>query len=299
MEVGIHLPQVGQIASRDAVLDLAREAEDSGLSSVWVSDHVVFPSVESSRYPYSADGKFPVEYSTPFIEMVVLLAMVAGGTESVKLGTSVLVMPLRNTLLTTKQLGSLAFLAPSRLIIAVGTGWLKEEFELLDADFAHRGQLLDEQVQALRGLLGESDFGFSGKRLGFPALKMEPRPTEVPPIWIGGTSPPAIRRAGRLGDAWHAIAVRDTAQLVQLMNDVRAHATKAGRSPEGVGFTVRIGARAERDYLEKLRSRLAELSNIGCCHVVIDPVYTASREAAVFCRGLGEFVQDLEQPQHD
>src|SRR3989304_6164897 len=127
MKIGVHLPHVGPLASREGITAFAQLAEDFGFDSLWVSDHVVIPRQIDSRYPYRADGALPLRPDTPLLEPLASLLFVAGITHRVGLGTSVLVLPMRNPIIAAKMLASLDVLSNGRLILGVGAGWMAQE----------------------------------------------------------------------------------------------------------------------------------------------------------------------------
>lgn len=278
MRIGLHLPQIGDWAGPEALRRAAVHVEETGLDSVWVSDHLAFPEGEASAYPYSKDGSFPVSFDSPWLEALTSMAFIAAVTSRVSIGVSVLVAPLRNTLLLGKQIATLAALAPGRIVLGAGAGWLREEFELLDADFGARGRILDEQLGALRELWTSPRPSFSGEHVSFPPLIMKPHPEPPPQLWVGGTAPAALRRAGRHGDAWHAVGGLDEEQLRAALSTVRESAAAAGRPAESVALTVRIGTRPGVKGLESLRRRLAPFAAVGCEHAVVDPVVDSLEE---------------------
>lgn len=271
MNVGLHLPQFGALATRDAVLAVARRADEVGVASLWVGDHLAFPVHASSPYPYSRDGSFPLPVDEPFLEAVTTMAVVAGATERVTIGASVVVAPLRDTITLARQVGTLAHLARRPVVLGVGGGWLREEFEALDRPFATRGRVLDEQLAAIRGLWEQPGYAHAGEHVSFPAVWAEPRPERRPELWVGGNGPAALRRAGRLGDAWHVAGVPDAETLAASMATVREAAAAAGRDPATVRLTARTGlAPGERGWASLLR-RLDRLAAAGCDHVLVDP----------------------------
>jgi len=272
MQVGVQVPQIGALAGPEQLRRAIRSADAAGLDSVWVSDHVVFPREQETPYPYAKDGAFPVEMDAPWLEALTTLGFLAAHSDRISLGVSVLVPPLRETLLLAKQLGTLAALAPGRIILGVGVGWLAEEFALLGADFTTRGSHLDEQLQALDRLWSDPEPTFSGQHLSFPPVSMEPRPSPPPQVWVGGTSPAALRRAGRYGDGWHAVGTMAQEELAVAWSAVRAAARDAGRDPSRLALSVRIGARPGDRGLASLRARLEPFHAVGCSHVVVDPV---------------------------
>jgi probable F420-dependent oxidoreductase len=209
VKIGLHLPHVGPLATRDGLSTFARLAEERGFDSLWVSDHVVVPRKLASRYPYSRDGSFPVPPELPFLEPLATLLYVAGVTERAMLGTTILVIPMRNPIVTAKLLASLDVVSDGRLILGVGAGWMEEEFRMLAVPFEKRGARLDEYIQLFRKLWTEDNPSFHGKFWQIEEVGFAPKPVQkpCPPIWTGGHSAPALRRAGRLADAWHAVGV--------------------------------------------------------------------------------------------
>lgn len=285
---GVQLPQVGAWASAPALAAAARHAEEVGLDSIWVSDHIVFPTSQGSEYPYSSDGEFPVPMDAPWIEAVTAMAFVAALTSRVSIGTSVLVLPLRRTMIAAKQFGSLGVLAPGRIIVGVGAGWMREEFDLIQVDFAPRGSLLDEQIDAMRKLWTEQGAAFDGEHVRFESVWMEPRPDPLPAIWVGGTSGAALRRAGREGDAWHAVGSLDAEQLAASLKVVRDTAAQNNRDPDAVELTVRIGSRSSSKGVESLKRRLEPYLEANCTHVVVDPICERLEEHLEFMELIAE-----------
>ena len=150
MEIGVHLPVYGAAATREGVLLVARRIEALGYDSLWVSDHVVIPWTIRSRYPYNATGDFPLSPGTDFLEPLTALTLAAAVTSRVRLGTSVLVLPHRHPVLTAKMLATLDHLAPGRVILGAGVGWMREEVELFGVPYGRRGAWTDEAIAIMR-----------------------------------------------------------------------------------------------------------------------------------------------------
>jgi probable F420-dependent oxidoreductase len=206
MRYGFYLPTRGPMATRDGVLALAREGERLGLHSAMIADHVVFPVTSMSAYPYTLDRRHPSGGDA--LEALSILGVVAGATERLRLVTSVLVLPYRNPVLAAKMVASLDVLSGGRVTLGVGVGWLKEEFEALDApDFEKRGAVSDEWIAILKTLWTRTPASFEGKFYRFADIRAEPLPLQKPhpPIWVGGHSPAALRRTARHGDGWHPV----------------------------------------------------------------------------------------------
>jgi len=204
VRIGIQLPQFGPHATPEGLAEFAELSEELGFDSVWLSDHVVLPREPSSDYPYSSKG-LPMASWRPFYEPVAAMAFVAARTSRVRIGTSVLVPALRHPVLLAKMFSTIDALAQGRLVLGLGAGWLEDEFRILGAPpFAERGPVLEEIV-ALMTALWSGEGAFHGDHWDVPAVYFEPASEQQPrpPIWIGGNTDAAIRRAARIGDGWH------------------------------------------------------------------------------------------------
>src|SRR5205814_10457457 len=231
LKIGIFLPISGRAAS--AVLtDAARRAEALGYDSVWAADRIVTPWEINTRYPYSADQRFIVPPDIPFLEPLTCLAFLAGCTEKIALGMSVLVMPYRHPLSWAKIATTIDHLSKGRLILGVGVGWMVEEFDALAAPFKERGAVSDEQLELVDRVWREERPRWDGRYYRFGEIGFAPKPFQTPrmPIWVGGEGGAAQRRAARHGDAWFPYFVRVTpAALAAGFENVRRLAIEAGR----------------------------------------------------------------------
>ena len=278
MEIGIHLPQFGPLANREGVIGFAKMAEEHGFDSLWVSDHVIIPRKIEARYPYSPDGSFPIPPDMPLLEPIATMIFAAAVTERAKLGTTVLVIPMRNPIVTAKMLATLDVFSNGRLILGVGAGWMEEEFRALGVPFERRGARTDEYIRIFKALWTEESPSFDGKFWQFDELGFapKPRPKPHPPIWVGGHSTPARRRAGRLGDAWHAVGV-DAEQLGEQFKEVRRHAEEAGRDPASIELTVR--ARVNLKQPAQAAEQLEQYREVGVTHATVE-IFTADLDRA-------------------
>jgi probable F420-dependent oxidoreductase len=214
MRYGFYLPTRGGCATPEAVEAIVRRGEALGFHSVMIADHVVFPTVIASKYPYTVSGMFPGGGDA--LEQLTLVAFVAGCTRTLRLVTSVMILPYRNPVLTAKMLATIDVLSRGHLTVGVGVGWLQEEFEALDApDFARRGAASDEYLRIFKTLWTQDSASFSGEFYRFDALRCLPQPLQKPhpPIWIGGHSLPARRRVARYGDGWHPVGANAAVPL--------------------------------------------------------------------------------------
>ena len=269
MKVGCHLPVYGPAATRPTILGFARQMESLGFDSLWVSDHVVIPFAIASRYPYSPTGEFPLPPATPFLEPLTTLAVVAGATERIALGTTVLVLAHRHPVLLAKMLATLDQLSGGRVILGAGVGWMKEEIELFGVDHRRRGAWSDEALRVLRACWHEPRPSFAGEFFRFAELGVEPKPVRGDiPIWIGGDTPAALRRVAALGDGWHA-AFPTPQSLGSALPRLREACTQVGRDPASVTVSARIGLSARRssdDVVDELKA----LRDLGVSHVVLE-----------------------------
>jgi probable F420-dependent oxidoreductase len=240
-----------------------------GFDSVWASDHVVIPFEIRSRYPYNATGDFPLPPTTNFLEPLTALALVAGATERVQLGTTVLVLPHRHPVLAAKMLATLDHLAPGRVILGAGVGWMREEIELLGAPYEQRGAWTDEAIRVMRACWRDERVSFRGRFFSFPEVGFAPRPANGSiPIWIGGHTPRAMRRVAELGDGWHAAFATPDVMRDGLAKLSEACA-KVGRDPATITLSVRLGLSAKRPAAEVL-DELEERRDVGVSHVVVE-----------------------------
>jgi probable F420-dependent oxidoreductase len=269
LEFGYHLPIWGPAATRDTLITLARRVEALGFDSVWASDHVVIPFEIRSRYPYNATGDFPLPPTTTFLEPLTALALVAGVTERLRLGTTVLVLPHRHPVLAAKMLATLDHLAPGRVILGAGVGWMREEIELLGAPYDQRGAWTDEAIQIMRKCWRDERVSHRGRFFNIPEIGVAPKPARgTIPIWIGGHTPRAMRRVAELGEGWHAAFATPDVMRKGLV-ELKAACAKAGRNPAEVTLSVRLGLAAKRPSGEVLEE-LKGLQEHGVSHVIVE-----------------------------
>src|SRR4051812_44093958 len=192
MRVGIHLPHIGRKAGPEAIRRAAIQAEELGFADVWTSEHIIIP--RGAPYPPSA----------MFYDPVLTLTWAASCTRRVGLGTSVLVLPMRHPLPLAKELATLQNLSEGRLILGAGVGWLEAEFEALGVPFRERGRRMDEGIAMMRAVWSEDPVSFESKttRGVIDSMRPLPQPEQPIPIWIGGPSEPALKRAAR-HEGWH------------------------------------------------------------------------------------------------
>ncbi|HZN13204.1 MAG TPA: TIGR03619 family F420-dependent LLM class oxidoreductase [Acidimicrobiales bacterium] len=252
MRFGIHLPQYGRAAGADAITRVARHAEDLGFADVWVSDHLAVPS----------DAPYPPGF---LFEPLITLTWAAAATTRVGLGTSVLVLPYRHPLHLAKELASLDRLSGGRLIVGAAAGWLEKEFDALNVPFQERGARTDESIEAMRACWGEQPVNYAGRTVRLEDLKVQPTPDRRIPIWVGGASAPALRRAVALGDGWHGTFMEpeETSPLLA--------ALRADRPEEDFTLSMRVGWDGLAGDADEQRRHLDAFAAAGLQHLMASP----------------------------
>src|SRR5262245_28901108 len=221
---------------------VAVRAEQLGFESVWVAEHLVFPTQIRSRYPYAAEGVPPINPATPLLDPLLVLMQVAARTERIRLGTNVYILPLRHPLIVARMAMTLDLLSGGRFTFGIGLGWLEEEFEAAAIDFSSRGGRTREYVRALRALWTDSEPSFAGRYVSFGPVKFEPKPMQKPhpPIVFGGESAAALRRAAALGDGWYGVG-HTPATAGEQVGCLRTLLAEAGRDAAPFEITVSHG----------------------------------------------------------
>ncbi len=271
IRLGAKVPNSGELPLRLGVGRMAAALENAGFDSVWVSDHIVFPREVRSRYPFSADGKVTWALDAPYLEPMVMLAAAAATTSRVELGTAALILPMRNPVHFAKEAASIDAMAKGRLVLGVAVGWLREEFEALNADFDARGEVLDEWLAIARACWTGEAKKFEGKHYRVPHdVYTRPAPPRRVPILIGGMSKLALRRAGAIADGWVAQSSMDSiseSEIAASVAAIRGAAKEAGRS-DPPRIAVRLPGVEGKEKV--LAGRLASLADAGIDDLIID-----------------------------
>ena len=240
MDFGVATLTRGALGNRQGYLAAAEAAERLGYGFISVNDHIVVPRDIASRYPYSESGEWAARTAGECLDQLAALAFLAARTERLRLLTSVMVVPQRHPVLTAKMLATIDVLSAGRLIVGCGVGWLKEEFEAVGApDFAERGRVTDEYLDAFKVLWTADDPVYRGQHAQFENIMFLPKPVQKPhpPIWIGGESPVAMKRAVRVGDGWYPAnnnpqyRLDTAARLGVAVQELHGMCEAAGRDP--------------------------------------------------------------------
>jgi probable F420-dependent oxidoreductase len=252
MQLGVHLPHIGRKAGPDSIRRAAIQAEELDYDDVWVSEHIIVP----------ADAPYP---PTPnFWDPVLTLTWAAAVTSRVRLGTSVLVLPLRHPLPLAKELATLQNLSNGRLILGAGVGWLEAEFAALGVPFKERGRRMDEGIAMMRAVWSQDPVTFDSTWIPatISAMRTQPQPIQPIPIWIGGASDAAIRRALRL-DGWHGSRISP---------DKAAGWVKRLRAERpGEDFTISVRVAVSAANVGDIRTVLGSYRDAGIQHVLAAP----------------------------
>ncbi len=246
IEFGLSTLSRGTLVSRAAYLQVAQAAERAGFAFLSVNDHVIVPGQLGSAYPYTQGGAWAAAEHGHCFDQLTTLAFLAGCTSRIKLLTSVMVVPHRPPIAAAKMLATIDVLSGGRLLLGVGAGWMKEEFALLGAPFAQRGTVTNEYLEAFKALWTQQRPTYAGSHVNFADVIFEPKPIQKPhpPIWVGGESPAALRRAVKLGDAWYPGNNSQTepldtpARLATAIASLRRLAQTAGRDPDSLAVNL-------------------------------------------------------------
>jgi probable F420-dependent oxidoreductase len=247
LRFGFCLPHDGELSKPDNLAELSRHAERVGFDTlVEPSDHIVMPNKIKTTYPYSTSGEYTD--TTEDLDQATTLSFVAAKTEKIRLMTGIAVIPYRNPLVFSNSLATIDYLSKGRLEIGAGVGWMKEEFDLLHVPYDQRGEIMDEYLRILQIIWSEKVPHFSGKYFQFSDVHFSPKVVQQPhpPIWIGGESPRALRRAAELGNGWFPIdcnprfPLSEVGQMRDAITKLRRKILKAGRQTGD----VRIGYQA-------------------------------------------------------
>jgi probable F420-dependent oxidoreductase len=253
MQLGIHLPHIGRKAGPDAIRRAAVQAEQLGFSDVWVSEHVILPK----------DAPYPP--SPFFYEPILTLAWAAAATTRVRLGTSVIVLPMHHPLPIAKQVATLQCLSNGRVIFGIGAGWLEAEFAALGVPFRERGRRTDEAIAMLRALWHDDPVSFKPKYVAaeIADMRMLPLPPAPIPIWVGGSSERALARAVKLCDGWHGSRFSPD-KAAPVIRALRAQRPEAG-------FAISLRTAWDGKDAGELRERLSAYRDAGAGHIMVQP----------------------------
>ncbi len=275
MKFGVVIRNMGPQSTRETIAACARAVEECGLDAAFVVDHLTIP-------PDQTEGS-----GGRYLDPLTTLGYLAGITQKIRLGISVLVIPYRPALLIAKQLATLQELSGERIILGAGVGWMREEFAILGVDPRKRGALTDETLQILHNLFANDVNSYDGKLVKFPPFVFAPRPAR-PPIWIGGSGPKALERTLRFGEAYYPIGLKPD-EIMHLSAYFREEAQKRNRSvPEIiVGGMIREGDGGTASMID----RISAYRDAGASYYVLG--LGRYPDADTFRRGVERFATQV------
>jgi probable F420-dependent oxidoreductase len=271
MRFGVWIPNVRHLAHSHIIRSAAVRAEQLGYDSVWASDHVVVPRENVKNFGETV------------FDPLVTLSVIAGATSTVQLGTTVLIVPYRNAVVTAKMISTLDALSGGRFIFGIGAGWVEAESDALNVPFKERGAVTDEYLAAMQALWTQAKPSYAGTHVHFDDIIFEPKPVQKPhpPIWVGGHGKPSLRRCAQFGAAWHPIN-RSPHELRTGMAEIRRLCAARGRA-DVPALTLRtdlrmgLGAlpsahagRALNGDVATIVDQIAELRECGVEHLVLE-----------------------------
>ena len=277
MQIAVSIPR---LPDADGIRRFVQKAEELGFEAVMAGDHIVLPTEGTTQYPYTADGSFSRPPDEPFLETMTMLGYMAACTSTIKLGSTVIILPYRNPVVQAKMFASLDVLTGGRMICGIGVGWLEKEFDILGVPYAERGPMSDEFLEIFIALWTQENPEFHGKFYNISGIQFQPKPVQKPriPIWVGGHTRRALRRTAKYGDCWHT--TRQTPDFVaQNLPYLREQIEKHGRDPRDVSISLKRSLHfVDQGATEGVGVRTGG-AVIGTTQEVIDDVY--------YCRELG------------
>ena len=233
MKVGLVLPQAGQQATRENVIQMAKNAESEGFDSLWVFERLLWPINPQTPYVATPDGSLPIEYQI-MLDPLETLTYVAANTNKIALGTSVIDMLFHNPVILARRFATLDILSEGRSIAGFGIGWSKDEYQASNIPFQNRGKRADEFIQVLKRIWTDDVVEFKGKYYNIPASKIGPKPIQKPhpPVYLGGFSPNTFSRIVNYDtNGWLAVVGGPLEYLDNTIKTIKDIANKANKDP--------------------------------------------------------------------
>lgn len=315
MHYGLYLPTRGELALPHNLATICARAEALGFRSAMMSDHVVTPTEIRSRYPYTVSGVTPSAVDS--LDVLALMSFVAAKTSTLRLVSSVMILPYRNPVLTAKMVATIDVLSAGRVTLGVGVGWMREEFEALGSpDFDRRGAASEEYLDIMKKLWTGEPVAHAGAFYHFDEVRCLPAPVQRPhpPIWIGGNSMAALRRAARMGDGWHPVGANPATplgldELASLIATLHRIARESGRDPAAIAITykapaARPGGAASSDPARLLFAGsdaqsiedAGRLAKLGVSEIVFDVRAATLEETLARMDGFGRIIRETASP---
>jgi len=284
MKIGFQLPNIGPVATAEAVVEVAQRAEALGYDSLWTTERVLYPVNPRTPYPVTPDGSLPEPYKH-VLDPVETLMFAAAHTKKIALGTSVLDMPFYNPVMLARRLTTLDVLSNGRLRVGLGLGWSEDEMEAAGGEKKNRGARADEFLEILKAIWTRNPVEYQGKFYRVPESYIGPKPVQKPhpPIILAAFAPAALNRLARLADGWNPVALPPEA-MAQMFGAIQQMAKEAGRDPSSLQMIVRANfgihdtpLGKERPMfngtLEEIREDVMRCREIGAHEIFFDPTF--------------------------
>jgi len=299
MRIGFFLPQLGPIASPEALVKAAQRAEALGYDSLWVTERLLYPLNPQTPYPATPDGSLPEAFQSS-LDPVETLTFVAAHTRRIALGTSVLDMPYYNPVMLARHLTTLDVLSGGRLRVGLGQGWSKDEYEAVGATFRGRGARADEFLQVLKAIWTTDPVEFHGRFFHIPKSIIRPKPVQKPhpPIFLAAYTPSALKRVARMADGWHPVEI-PLDGMAQMIESLKGMAKAEGRDPATLQVVVRANLKVTEQPLEgrwifsgtldQIREDINGCRSLGVHEICFDPTFSPDGQS------LDRFLARMEQ----
>ena len=290
MRFGFALPQVGSAAGPDALVMVAKRAEELGFDSLWVLDRILWPVNPRVPYPIG-DGSLPVKYKS-VLDPLETLTFVAAHTRRIALGTSVLNLPWYNPVLLARRLTTLDILSAGRLRVGFGIGWSPDEYEAAGVTWEERGKRADESIKVLKKIWTTDPVEFQGKYYRIPKSVIGPKPIQKPhpPIYMAAFSPAALKRVGTEANGWFPVGI-PLSGVGSIFDEIRSMAKNAGRDSSALELIVRANVevhnapiqKGRADFtgtLEQIAEDVTTARKLGAAEIAIDALFSPGIETA-------------------
>ena len=290
MKVGMFLPQIGEYATKENILYIAKEAEKEGVDSLWVLDRLLWSLKPKTPYAATPDGTLPVEYQN-VLDPLTPLTCVAGVTERILLGTSIIDMFFQNPVQLGKRFATLDVLSDGRTIAGLGIGWSKDEYEVSGVPYKDKGTRADEFLKLLKKIWTDDIVEFKGQFYNIPACKIGPKPLQEPhpPILLGGFSPKTFSRIVNYANGWIGIAgFGPLGQLEQMINGLKESTRKLDKDPSNIGIYIGsypnvlespVSSNETRSpmtgTIEQIGSDIEQIKAMGTNHIFFGYMYSS------------------------
>jgi probable F420-dependent oxidoreductase len=290
MKIGFSLPNIGTIATTEAVTKVAQRAEALGYNSLWTIERLLYPLKLQTPYPGTPDGHLPEVYKS-VLDPLDALTYVAAQTKKIRLGTSVLDMPYHNPVVLARRLTTLDVLSNGRLNVGLGLGWNKDEMDATGANIKTRGALADEFLPLLKTIWTTNPVEFHGKFFNVPKSYIDLKPVQKPhpPIYLGAFVPAALNRLARLADGWNPVFL-PVQVMAEMFSSIKQMAKEAGRDPSTLSMIVHGGVEISEKplgkeraifngSLEQISEDVRDCAKIGASEVFFDPTFAAEGQS--------------------